>query len=282
MTNALAQQTAAGALAISDAEALEMFGDSSLDSNLKLSFNVIKIMRESAQFEVSKDDYAKTLQGHILHIHNANQWWEVSYDDRGEGDSPVPNCYSVDGIKPCGGDKQQAQLCSACALNKFGSGKNEKGKACRNTMRFVFLIDGAVLPVIITAPPTSLGKKSSVQAWLNAVPNSVSAAYTALNIRTKNNGPIVDYWPAHVELSLRKEKFDSGEASILEIKTLDVVVPNTPEASGTLKYLFGTVKKAKETYANEVVAYVENEQVEEPVTTAQDGLPKENAPDCPI
>jgi len=250
-----------GEIALAENEALEMFGESTLDTNTELSFNQVKIMRESAQFDCGQDEFEKTLKGHILFKHKANQWWEIPFDERKEGDDPMPNCYSVDGVTPSGGDKIQNDLCATCPRNKFGSGADGNGKACRNTMRFLFLPDDAVLPVVLSAPPTSLGKKGSLQQWLNDVPNRVAKAYNAIGMTNAKGGPIVDYWPAHVELSLEKEKFNSGmEASVLKIKTVNVLVPDSDENANKLRRLFEVVRSASEAYENERHAYIENEQ----------------------
>lgn len=257
--NAIAKKEEGGALAMSADEVTSMFGNSTLDTRVDMTFNTVKIIRETAQFSLSEDEQVKTLTGHILLMHKANQWWEVPYDKRTAEDSPVPNCYSSDGLTPDGGDKVQCDKCPMCKLNQFGTGKDEKGKACRNSIRFLFLQDGAVLPIIIVAPPTSLKKKGSVQQWINDYPNKVAAAMTACGISNKDGLPVVDYWLVHVELSLEKKKFDSGEASILQIKTLEVVTPGTDEGAQKLRNLFVMVSKATETYEQEKTAYIENE-----------------------
>ena len=280
------------ALAIPQAEMDDMFGESSLDTTTGLSFNVIKIMRESAQFEINPDDYVKKLTGHILFKHRACQWWKVAFEERGPDDDPMPQCYSIDGIKPCGGAEMKSDLCSSCPKDAYGSDpKGGKGKACRNTMRFLFLQDGAVIPVILAAPPTSLSKKGSLQHWLNGVPNDVSAAYDAIDVHTKKGGPIVDYWPAHVELSLEKKEFNDGmSASLLGIKTLDVVTPVSDPAK--IRMLFSMMRDATELYKSEQEAYITSETAETAETAETEEAPQYNGDsegfadglddDCPI
>ena len=243
---------------VSDEDLNEMFGESSLDTSTGLSFNTAKIMRESAQFDMGNDRYVKTLTGHIIFKHRANQWWEIPFDKRGDTDDPMPQCYSIDGVKPCGGTKQQANLCSDCPLDKFGSDPEGRGKACRNTMRMLFIEDNAVLPIIIVAPPTSLNKKGSLQQWLNGVPNDVAAAFNKLDIHTNKGGSVVDYWPAKVELSLEKAEFAGGmSASVLCIKTIDVVTPKNDAAK--LQSLYKMMKDANEIYKQEQQSYISSE-----------------------
>jgi hypothetical protein len=109
----------------------------------------------SLQFELPSDDpenpeYARTLEGVIIYNHAANAFWaEGSEDD----ENAAPLCSSVDGKLGCGdpgGD------CITCALNKFGSGDNGKGKACKNTRVLYLLRDGEFMPMQVVLPPTSI------------------------------------------------------------------------------------------------------------------------------
>ena len=273
------------ALAIPPEELDEMFGESELDTT-GLSFNVVKIMRESAQFEITPGVFVKTIKGHILFKHRAAQWWEVPFEERGPDDDPRPGCYSIDGLKPCGGEKMQAETCASCPFDKFGSSPREgsKSKACRNTMRFLFLQDETVIPVVLSAPPTSLSTKGPLQHWLNAVPNDVAAAYNAIGQKTKKQGPIVDYFWAHVELSLEIKKFTGDmEAAILTVKTVDVVTPKSDAAK--LRQVWAMRKDAVELYKAEQLAWLESETSEpEPEADAagSDADGSDYDPDNPI
>ncbi len=247
------------ALTIPGKELDEMFGESSLDMSTGLSFNTVGIMRETAQFDLGNKVYESTLTGFVLFKHRAAQWWKVAFDDRKEDDDPRPQCFSIDGFKPAGGPDRQADTCAACKQDRYGSDrKGGKGKDCRNTMRLLFLQDGAVIPVVITAPPTSLSTKGPLQAWLNGVPNDVSAAYNAIGQKTKKGGPIVDYWWARVELSLEKKEFGTMSASILHIKTLDVVTPKSDAA--LLRHIYVTMKDTTKLYLAEQMSYIESEK----------------------
>lgn len=262
-------------LAIPDEELDEMFGESSLDMSTGLSFNTVGIMRESAQFDLGNKVYESKLTGFVLFKHRAAQRWEVAFDDRKEDDDPRPQCFSIDGFKPAGGPQMQAETCAACKWDRYGSDrKGGKGKDCRNTMRLLFLQDGAVIPVVITAPPTSLSTKGPLQAWLNGVPNDVAAAYNAIGQKTKKQTPIVDYWWAHVELSLEKRDFGTMSASILGVKTLDVVTPKTDPA--LLRHIYRTMKDTTELYMTEQHSYIESEQ---PVADDADSPAEEYNPD---
>ena len=171
---------------------------------------VITIMRESAQFEMPDGRYEKTFTGHILHWHNANQYYKNPY---GEGDSHAPDCCSSDGLKPDGGQFPQDGLCCDCDMNRWGSGKDGYGKACQNTIRLYVLTDGEVIPSILKAPPSSLGPKDALMRWLTSAPNTAARAGAGTN-----------YQPIQVKFSLRKKEFASGlTASIVQVETVRVI-----------------------------------------------------------
>ena len=123
---------------------------------LRFNFQRVKIPSGGAlQFEIPGDDpenpdYTRTIEGVILHNHAACAYWpEGSEDD----EDATPLCSSVDGklgVGEPGGD------CVTCALNRFGSGSNGKGKACKNTRVLYLLQDGAFMPIQIILPPTSI------------------------------------------------------------------------------------------------------------------------------
>ena len=99
---------------------------------LQMSFQRVKIPAGGTiQFELPSDDpenpdYAKTLVGIILHNHATCAYWPEGseYDE-----NTAPLCSSVDGKQGIG---DPGGACEACALNRFGTDSNGKGKACKN------------------------------------------------------------------------------------------------------------------------------------------------------
>ena len=123
---------------------------------LRFNFQRVKVPSGGAlQFELPGDDpenpeYARTIEGVILHNHAACAYWpEESESD----EDAMPLCSSVDGKLGCG---EPGGDCVTCALNRFGSGANGKGKACKNTRILYLLRDGEFMPIQITLPPTSI------------------------------------------------------------------------------------------------------------------------------
>jgi len=191
-----------------------MFGGEGIQIPVDAPLPAISIMRESAQFEMSDGSYSREFTGHIVYWHNANQYYSAAF---GEGDSLVPDCSSADGISPDGGKFAQNGPCRTCELNKFGSAKEGDGKACQNTIRMYVLVDGEVIPSVLKAPPSSLGKKDSLMRWLTSAPNIAAKA----GVGTK-------YQPIRVKFSLRKKDFTSGmSASVIETETVKVLTMDT-------------------------------------------------------
>jgi hypothetical protein len=187
-----------------------LFGGGGVQIPVDAPLPQISILRESAQFEMPDGRYEKEFTGHILYWHNANQYYSAAF---GEGQSPVPDCCSSDGIKPDGGAFPQPGPCRTCELNKFGSSADKIGKACQNTIRLYVLADGEVIPSVLKAPPSSLGKKDSLLRWLTCAANTAARA-----------GMGTHYQPIQVTFSLRKKEFSSGmTASVIQVETVRVL-----------------------------------------------------------
>lgn len=113
----------------------------------------VKISRESQAFLLPDGGSAKSMTGILVYHHKARGFWET------EGQK-IPTCSSVDGNT--GTDENGVEhSCMQCPKNKFGSGKDGYGKACKE-MRWIYLLqDGEIIPSRISLPPTSLGKFDS-------------------------------------------------------------------------------------------------------------------------
>jgi hypothetical protein len=208
------------AVAVTDLEKKEsidrMFGGG-VQIPVDAPLPTISILRESAQFEMPDGRYEKEFTGHILHWHNANQYYSAAF---GEGESPVPDCCSSDGIKPDGGQFARDEPCRDCSMNRFGSAKDGYGKACQNTIRLYIVADGEVIPSVLKAPPSSLGKKDALMRWLTCAANTAARAGMGTN-----------YQPIQVKFSLRKKEFASGmTASIVLVETVRVLDIETDAA----------------------------------------------------
>lgn len=116
-------------------------------------------------FELPTDDpdnpdMVKEVTGIIVAHHPQNSWWAQSYSGANEN----PDCFSPDGKQGVNTSTGEVRACDGCLMNQFGSavdaqGRPAKGKACKNLHRLFILQEGALLPVIINIPPTS------IKAW---------------------------------------------------------------------------------------------------------------------
>lgn len=94
-------------------------------------------------------DMAKTLEGVIVHHQDQNAYWVDPNPTRGV----PPTCAARDarvGIGEPGG------ICGTCPLNQFGTAEKGRGKACKNVKILFLLRPGALLPVAVFLPPTSM------------------------------------------------------------------------------------------------------------------------------
>ena len=129
-------------------------------------------------------------------------------------------------------------------MNEYGSAKNGSSKACQNTIRMYVLIDGEVVPCLLKAPPSSLGKKESLMGFLTNLPN----------ITTKNG---CAYQQLRIRFSLYKKEFGSGmSASLIKMELADIV---TDEAA--VGQLAQTTKRFREAYLGKVADHMANEAV---------------------
>lgn len=110
--------------------------------------------------DTSEADAVKTLRGVILKSLPSNVFFENDYN----GDNLPPDCSSNDGI--IGIDQEGEQHdCATCARNQFGSA-TDGGKECKNRRTLYILLDGEVMPRLISLPSTSLTNLSKFQTQL--------------------------------------------------------------------------------------------------------------------
>jgi hypothetical protein len=125
-------------------------------AGMQMSLQRVKIpgggmlMFEMATDDPENPEYEKYLEGVIIHNHAACAYWpEGSEHD----ENAVPLCSSVDGKQGIG---EPGGACEACFLNRFGSGKDGRGKLCKNMRHLYILRSGELMPIQLSLPPTSL------------------------------------------------------------------------------------------------------------------------------
>lgn len=91
----------------------------------------------------------KEIDGVIIAWNDSRSYWQQEY----VGGSQPPDCNSMDGLVGTG---NPGGRCSACAMSQFGSAEKGDGQACKQ-MRVMFVLGTeGLLPLNLTAPPTSL------------------------------------------------------------------------------------------------------------------------------
>lgn len=96
----------------------------------------------------------KYIEGIIVAWKDSRSYWAHQYD----GSKNPPDCSSPDGVTGIGSPGGD---CSVCPFAQFGTavnaqGQNTPGQACKS-LRVMFVMQpGRVLPLVVTAPPSSL------------------------------------------------------------------------------------------------------------------------------
>ena len=134
--------------------------DALLDEEMKMALEgidprppQIKVSREAQVFMMPDGTTTKQLTGIIIFNHKARGYWET------EGQQ-LPTCSSMDGVS--GTDENGVQHpCKACRFggeSAWGTGKDGRGKTCKE-MRWIYLLqDDEIVPSRISLPPTSLSE----------------------------------------------------------------------------------------------------------------------------
>lgn len=101
--------------------------------------------------DLEGDVEVRDFSGIIVHVKRPRVYWEKEFS----GEGTLPDCSSEDGIIGVG---TPGGACDLCPLNQWGSAtKGGSGKACKEQRLLFVLREGALLPVVVTLPPSSLG-----------------------------------------------------------------------------------------------------------------------------
>lgn len=107
------------------------------------------------------------IQAVILDHRNVNRYYVKPYDPQNPA---PPHCFAIskviEGMRPHEEAMEpQAETCSECVMNQWGSAPNGRGKACRNTVRLAIVPPDADVnddPMILTVSPTGLKSWASL------------------------------------------------------------------------------------------------------------------------
>lgn len=124
----------------------------------ELPLTRVSVPSAGGRYFVFSDDEAgdmppvNAFEGVILSANFVNAYWERSF---GEGGDKTPTCMSTDGISGWDMDGLE-HVCKTCPRNRMGSKDGGRGKACRNMVQLMILLEGEPLPVTLRVPTMSV------------------------------------------------------------------------------------------------------------------------------
>lgn len=134
----------------------------------------------------------RELTGIIIAARDSKQYWQKRADD---GGSAPPDCVSTDLITGVG---NPGGSCQQCPFNQFGSavdsnGMPARGKACKDTKLMLFIRPGDVLPLVISAPATSLNSAKKYFLRLAQSQLMYQSVVTKLTLKKERSAGGTDY-----------------------------------------------------------------------------------------
>ncbi len=151
-----------------------------------------RVASQVARFENIADD--TDLLSEITGIVLMSRIGRASWDGRGGADKR-PRCASPDGVQGEWRNEDgttRVMQCAGCPRNRWGSevkedGSRGRGKACKEMRRFLVLMEGNDVPVLVTIPPTSCKAFDQYASALRTKRSSYFAVETTIGLeKTKN------------------------------------------------------------------------------------------------
>lgn len=129
----------------------------------------------------------KEIKGIIVAVQTTRQFWDKPYD----GGSEPPQCFSEDGITGVG---NPGGLCVDCPYNEFESDlQGRKGKACSERRLLFITREADFLPIVISAPPTSLKNVRGYLVGLSGKMKRSHSVYTSISLEKDKNDAGMEY-----------------------------------------------------------------------------------------
>lgn len=139
------------------------------------------------------DEYVPEINGIICAMPRINRArWEKPY---GTGGVEPPVCTSMDGKTGIG---SPGGSCASCPYAQFGSKIDEKGQktngqACKAVRPVFMLVPGKLLPLVVTAPPTSTNAVKDYLVQLTSEGIPFYAAISSLSLEKDKNANGIEY-----------------------------------------------------------------------------------------
>ncbi len=150
----------------------------------------------------------RELKGIIIHKATNRTYWPVGMDEGGGG--TPPDCSSADGVIGVG---DPGGSCASCPHNQFGSGKNGRGKSCKESTMLFILQGNALLPRVVSVPPSSLRGMKKYMLRLASAGTPFWKALTMLTLNKVQNPDGIDY--AEI-VATKKETIPCEKAAVIK------------------------------------------------------------------
>jgi hypothetical protein len=145
--------------------------------------------------EHGEETAVKSFEAIILAAMDVRVFYATKYD----GGNEPPDCMSLDMVHGLVGEDCPADVtgeCATCPKAQWGSATNDKGeptngKACSERKQMLIFRPNDIAPVLLSAPPSSLGE---VQAYVKRLPATRDEVH----------------WSCVTKFSLKKEKNPNG------------------------------------------------------------------------
>ena len=134
---------------------------------------------------------SKSYVGVIIHVKTITRKYDIPMGE--EGASPIPDCWSDDGItghgkyaEACGDD------CSLCPFSQFGSGKNGS-RACKPHLLLFVLTPNSLLPSVVYLSSMSIKPYEVYRNLLLGEGKAPSSVVTEVALRVEKNSANLNY-----------------------------------------------------------------------------------------
>lgn len=140
-------------------------------------------------FETPEGEAVKTIDGILISVGIRRAFWQKSF---GDGGNVPPDCSSTDGLA---GNGEPGGNCAHCPFNQFGTslkqdGSQGRGKRCRESRALFVIRAEDRLPLVITAPATSL---KNTKKYLMALPVRRTQAITRFSLVKDKSADGIEY-----------------------------------------------------------------------------------------
>ncbi len=139
-------------------------------------------VKNGGMFTIETDDEKKPekateIEGVMIFTHRSNGYWSQDY---GTGENQAPDCMSMDGKQGVVLETGEIRECEHCPYNQYGTDKQGRGKACKNTRRIYLLLSGKQDPYLLSVPPTSM---RDVNKQLSRIMGRTKTPYTRMVLK---------------------------------------------------------------------------------------------------